>query len=72
MGNVLFKLSMVILMMCVFSGIDLGLTLKDNLIRTGAIYLIFSVLILLILLLFNQSSHSMFKAQLEQDSDSQS
>lgn len=71
MGNVLLKLSIVIILMCVFSGYDLELTVFDNLIRTSAIYLIFSVLILLILLLFNQSSHSMLKAQMEQEPDSE-
>lgn len=65
MNKLPFKFSMLVFLIALLTGFYLRLPLMDNFIRAFVIYLIFSVLILLIFLIYNQSSYSMLKAQME-------
>jgi len=51
-----FKLSLLIFLMSLMSGFYLRLPLIDNLLRSFVIYLIFSVLILIFMLIYTQSA----------------
>ncbi len=56
MKKLLFKLGLGVFFMAFLSGQYLNLSLMDNVIRSAAIFLLFSALILLIVFIYNQSS----------------
>lgn len=64
------KLTLLVFLIAFLSGIYLQLPLVENFIRAFVIYLIFSVLILLIFLIHNQSAYSVLKAELDKDHNS--
>lgn len=66
MNKLPFKFTMLVFLIALLTGFYLRLPLVDNFIRAFVIYLIFSVLILLIFLIYNQSTYSMLRAQMEQ------
>ncbi|MGH1364277.1 MAG: hypothetical protein ACRBF0_12030 [Calditrichia bacterium] len=70
MTRLLLKLLMLILFISLASGAQMEMPLEENFIRAATIYLVFSVLILLMYFVANQSSVSILKAQLEQESNS--
>ncbi|RMF61607.1 MAG: hypothetical protein D6748_01265 [Calditrichaeota bacterium] len=65
MSKLPFKFTMLVFLIALLTGFYLRLPLMDNFIRAFVIYLIFSVLILLIFLIYNQSTYSMLRAQME-------
>ncbi len=62
MKEMSFKLSVLIFMIALLSGFYLRLPLLDNLIRAFVIYLIFSIVILLAMIVYNQSALSSLKS----------
>ncbi len=65
MKHLPFKLSILVFLIALLSGFYMKLPLMDNLIRSFVIYLVFSVVELIILLIYNQTLYTMLKAQLE-------
>ena len=61
------KLSILVFLIGLLSGFYMKIPLLQNLIRASVIYLIFSVLILLIYLMYHQSTYNMLKSQLERE-----
>ncbi len=64
------KLTFLVFLIALLSGFYLRLPLMENMIRAFVIYLIFSVLILLIYLVHNQSTYNMLKAEIEKENNS--
>ena len=64
------KMSFWVIVISICSGYSLDLDPSLIFLRTLAFYLIFSVLILLIFLVFNQRSYGMLKTQLEKETNS--
>lgn len=62
-----FKISVLIFLTALLSGFYLRLPLLDNLIRSFVIYLIFSAITLVIMLVYNQSVYNNLKATLQND-----
>jgi len=62
MKEMSFKLSVLIFMIALLSGFYLRLPLLDNLIRAFVIYLVFSIVILLTIIIYNQSALSSLKS----------
>ncbi len=61
-----FQLSILVFLIALLSGFYMKLPLMDNLIRAFVIYLVFSVVELIVLLIYNQTMVTMLKAQLEE------
>ncbi len=59
------KISFLVFLIALLSGFYLRIPLIDNLIRAFIIYVIFSVLILLIYVIHNQSAYNMLKTELD-------
>ena len=58
------KLTLLVFTLALLSGFYLRIPFMDNLIRSFFIYVIFSVLILLVYLLQNQSAYNLLKSEL--------
>ncbi len=69
MSQLPFKLSLLVFFITFLSGFYLKLSLMDNLIRSFVIYLIFSVLELVVLLIYNQTTYNFLKAQLKKNEE---
>ncbi|NOX36579.1 MAG: hypothetical protein GXO78_03500 [Calditrichaeota bacterium] len=69
MSQLPFKLSILVFLITFLSGFYLKLSLLDNLIRSFVIYLIFSVLELVVLLIYNQTTYNFLKAQLKKNEE---
>ncbi len=69
MSQLPFKLSILVFLITFLSGFYLKLSLVDNLIRSFVIYLIFSVLELVVLLIYNQTSYNFLKTQLKKNNE---
>lgn len=65
MSQLPFKLSILVFLIAFLSGFYLRLSLLDNLIRSFVIYLVFSILELAVLFIYNQSTYNFLKDQLE-------
>lgn len=65
MKHLPFKLSILVFLIALLSGFYMKLPLMDNLIRAFVIYLVFSVVELIVLLIYNQTLYAMIKTQLE-------
>ncbi len=59
------KVSFLVFLIALLSGFYLKIPLLDNVIRAFVIYVIFSVLILLIYIIHNQSAYNMLKMELK-------
>ncbi|MEL6824143.1 MAG: hypothetical protein AAFP70_20485 [Calditrichota bacterium] len=70
MTRLLIKLLMLIFFISLASGAQLEMPLEENFIRAATIYFVFSVLILLMYFISNQSSVNILKAQLERENNS--
>jgi amino acid permease len=66
MSKLPVQLTLLIFILALLSGFYMKIPLIDNLIRAFIIYVIFSVLILLVYLLHNQSAYQMLKGQISQ------
>ena len=64
MSKLPIQLTLLIFLLALLSGFYMKIPLIDNLIRAFIIYVIFSVLILLVYLLHNQSAYNMLKEEL--------
>ncbi len=69
MKKLMMKMSFWVIVISLCSGYSLNMSLADNILRTVFVYLIFSVLILLMYLVFNHSSYGVLKAQLEKETN---
>ncbi len=67
MKHLPFKLSILVFLIALLSGFYMKLPLMDNLIRSFVIYLVFSVVELIVLLIYNQTIYAMLKAHLEEE-----
>jgi len=64
------KVSFLVFLIALLSGFYLKIPLLDNVIRAFVIYVIFSVLILLIYIIHNQSAYNMLKMELNKETHS--
>ena len=64
MSKLPVQLTLLIFLLALLSGFYMKIPLIDNLIRAFIIYVVFSVLILLVYLLHNQSAYNMLKEEL--------
>ncbi len=64
-----FQLSILVFLIALLSGFYMKLPLLDNLIRAFVIYLVFSVVELIVLLIYNQTMYTMLKSQLEEQKE---
>lgn len=70
MRNVAVKLTMLVFLIALLAGFYSRLPLMDNFIRAFVIYVGFSVLILLIFLVHNQSSYNALKTEMNKNHSS--
>ncbi len=70
MRNLGFKLTLLIFFIALLSGFYLRLPLVDNLVRSFVIYLIFSVLYLIGLLISNQLALEAMKQRIKEENES--
>jgi small-conductance mechanosensitive channel len=70
MRNLGFKLTLLIFFIALLSGFYLRLPLVDNLVRSFVIYLIFSVLYLIGLLISNQLALEAMKQRFKEENES--
>ena len=70
MKNLGFKLTLLIFFIALLSGFYLRLPLVDNLVRSFVIYLIFSVLYLVGMLIANQITLQAMKQRLREENES--